>query len=281
MHHRVPVRSATLVLVAAVAAACAKKQEQATVLAAPPTVRIVAADYGFSAPDTIPAGIVNVRLVNNGPSVHHVQFMQLGEGKTVGDLMAALRNPGPPPAWAKFVPGPNTPAPGDSTALVTDLPAGTYAMLCLIPDSAGMPHFAHGMVRGVVAVAGSGSAAVEPATDIEVALTEYAFTTTTDITAGTHTVRIVNRGSQPHELLLARLDSGVTVEQLIRWVDGGMHGRPPGVPLGGTSGMVPGAHADLTFDFTPGDYAFICFFPDANDGREHAQHGMFKQFHVS
>src|SRR5512147_2036285 len=105
MHHRARSAAAGLVSVAALLAACSKKPEVAAAPPAPPTVTITAADFAFSAPDTIPAGVVKVRLVNNGPSLHHVQFIKLGEGKTLSDLMAALRNPGPPPAWATSVPG--------------------------------------------------------------------------------------------------------------------------------------------------------------------------------
>jgi hypothetical protein len=279
MRHRIPVRVATLVLVAAAAAACAKKQEQAAA-PAPPTVRIIAADYAFTAPDTIPAGVVDVRLVNNGPSLHHVQFVRLGEGKTVDSLLAAMRHPGPPPAWATLVPGPNPPVPGDSSELVTDLPAGNYAMICVVPDSMGVPHVMKGMFRPVVAVAQGGTPAVEPTADIQVDLVDYGFNLSKDITAGRHTLRIVNTAAQPHEMFIARLDSGATAQQLVQYVETGMHGRPPALPLGGASGMMPGAHADFTLDFTPGDYALLCFMPDAKDGREHVLHGMVKQIHV-
>jgi hypothetical protein len=279
MRHRIPVRVATLLLVAAAAAACAKKQEQAAA-PAPPTVRIIAADYAFTAPDTIPAGVVDVRLVNNGPSLHHVQFVRLGEGKTVDSLLAALRHQGPPPAWMTLVPGPNPPVPGDSSELVTDLPAGNYAMICLVPDSMGVPHVMKGMIRPVVAAAQGGTPAVEPTADIQVDLVDYGFNLSKAITAGRHTLRIVNTAAQPHEMFIAKLDSGATAQQLVQYVETGMHGRPPALPLGGASGMMPGAHADFTLDFTPGDYALLCFMPDAKDGREHVLHGMVKQIHV-
>ncbi len=281
MHHRAPVRVAGLLLSAFAATACAKQQEQAAVPAAPPTVTITAADFAFNAPDTIPAGVVKVRLVNNGPSLHHVQFIKLDSGKTVADLMASLRNPGPPPAWMTPVPGPNPPAPGRSSELVVSLAAGNYAMACFVADDKGMPHFAKGMVRPVVVAARGGAAAAEPAADVQVQLADYSFTLSKDITAGPHTIRIVNGGVQPHEMFIARLDSGATAQQLVRYVLTGMHGRPPALPMGGASGMVPGAHATFAMDFQPGDYALICFLPDGKDGKEHAVHGMVKQIHVS
>ncbi len=281
MHLRLRVEAAGLVSLAALLGACSKKPEVAAAPPVPPMVTITAADFAFSAPDTIPAGVVTIRLVNNGPSLHHVQFVKLGEGKTLSDLMAALRNPGPPPAWATSVPGPNPPAPGAASELVVDLAPGNYAMACFVPDDKGVPHFAKGMARPVVVAARGGMAAAEPMPDLQVDLADYSFTLSKDVTAGPHTVKIVNTGVQEHEMFVARLDSGATAEQLVRYVETGMHGRPPALPLGGASGMVPGAHAVFSMDFRPGDYALICFIPDGKDGKPHAMHGMVKQIHVS
>ena len=60
MQHRVPARAASLLVLAATLAACAKKQEAPPAPPAPPTVTITAADFAFSAPDTIPAGVVKL-----------------------------------------------------------------------------------------------------------------------------------------------------------------------------------------------------------------------------
>ncbi len=280
MHHHVRMAAAGMVCATALLAACAKQQERAAAPPPPPTVTIAASDFAFNAPDTIPAGVVNVRLVNNGPSLHHVQFLKLGAGKTVADLMAAVRNPGPPPSWMTEVPGPNPPAPGASTQLTVDLEAGNYAIACFVPDEKGVPHIAKGMVRPVVVAARGGPAAAEPAADVQVQLADYSFTLSKDIVAGPHTVKVVNMGVQPHELFIARLDSGATAAQLVHYVLTGMHGRPPALPLGGASGMMPGAHAEFSLDFRPGDYALVCFLPDGKDGKEHAVHGMVKQIHV-
>jgi len=244
-------------------------------------VTITATDFAFTAPDTIPAGVVTVRLVNRGPSLHHVQFLRLGAGKTLDSLLAALRHPGPPPAWMTEVPGPNPPAPNASAELTVNLAAGNYALVCFVPDEHGVPHVAMGMVRPLVVAARAGAVVPEPTADVQVDLSDYAFTFSKDLTAGRHTLKIVNSGPQPHELFIAKLDSGATAQQLVRYVLGGMRGRPPALPLGGASGMVPGGQAFFSLDFTPGDYALICFLPDAKDGKEHATHGMVQQIHVS
>jgi uncharacterized cupredoxin-like copper-binding protein len=281
MHHHNRMGAAGLLLLAVSAVACSKREAAVSEPSPiPPTVTITAADYAFTAPDTIPGGVVRVRLVNRGPSLHHVQFIQLGAGKTLDSLFAALRRPGPPPAWATMVPGPNPPAPHASAELVVNLAAGNYAIVCFVPDDHGVPHVMKGMARALVVRAPVGVAVPEPAADVQVDLSDYAFALSKDITAGRHTLKIVNAGPQPHEFFLAKLDSGATAQQLVRYVLGGMRGRPPALPLGGASGMVPGAHAYFSLDFPPGDYALICFLPDAKDGKEHATHGMVRQIHV-
>src|SRR6185503_17962186 len=73
------------------------------------TATIYAKDYAFESPDSITAGLTNFHLVNEGQTLHHVQLIRLDSGKTAADLQAAMKNPGPPPAWAVEVGGPNAP----------------------------------------------------------------------------------------------------------------------------------------------------------------------------
>jgi len=283
MLFRAPFTTASLVVLAVSVVSCSKREAAQVPPPPVPVVTFTAADFAFQGPDTIPSGVVTLRLVNRGPSLHHVQLMQLGEGKTFDSLMAALRNPGPPPAWARLVAGPNPPAPGDSSELTETLRPGNYAMICVIPNERGVPHIAMGMAKPlVVAPAAAGAAApVEPAAHVEVTLSDYDFALSAPLTAGKHTLKITNAGPQPHEMFIAKLDSGVTAQQLVDWVHGGMHGRSPARPLGGASGFLPGEHVFVTLALTPGDYALLCFLPDAHDGREHVMHGMVRQIRVS
>jgi uncharacterized cupredoxin-like copper-binding protein len=50
--------------------------------------------------------------------------------------------------------------------------------------------------------------------------------------------------------------------------------------VGGTSGLSKGRGMEFTADFTPGEYALLCFLPDARDGKPHVAHGMVKQITV-
>jgi hypothetical protein len=60
-----------------------------------------------------------------------------------------------------------------------------------------------------------------------------------------------------------------------------MEGPPPGKPLGGISGLDVEGSQYFTADFAPGNYALVCFLPDAKDGKPHFAHGMIQQITVN
>jgi len=273
----------TLAAACALAAAgCAKKEVPPAMQAGPNHVIVTATDFAFSAPDSISAGLEMFHLVNKGPSVHHLQLVALDSGKTVADLGAALKNPGPPPAWIRWIGGPNAVIPSgvDTAVAYLTLPAGNYALLCVIPDAAGMPHFAKGMVRALTVTASAATPAMEPHADVVIHLKDYDFTVLGNLTAGAHNVRIVNDGPQPHEMLLVALAPGKTAKDFGMWADGGMKGAPPAKPMGGATMIAPGGHQTVSVVFAAGNYGLICFVPDAKDGKPHVEHGMVKDVKV-
>jgi hypothetical protein len=266
-----------------IAGGCAKKEAEPTAQAGPNNVNVTAADYAFLSPDSIPAGLELFHLVNRGPALHHLQIVQLLDGKTVTDLTNAMRNPGPPPPWVKWVGGPNAAVPsgGDTTAAFLTLPAGNYALLCLIPDSTGTPHVALGMVKPLTVTASSATPAAEPPSDIQIHLTDYDFTITGALTPGLHNIRIVNDGPQTHEMLVAALAPGKSAKDLVDWIHAGFKGMPPAKPIGGAAALGSGAEQMVTVQLAPGNYGLFCFLPDIKDGKEHVAHGMVKQITVN
>jgi uncharacterized cupredoxin-like copper-binding protein len=250
------------------------------------TLTITARDYAFDAPDTVMAGRTLVRLANRGPELHHAFLIRLEGGRTMADLVAALKAGGPPPAWAHDVGGPNTPAPGGASAAVVTLTPGNYALLCMIPSADGTPHVMKGMSRPLTVVAartaiptaGDRAATVRDP-DVTMRLTDYAFTVSKPLTAGSHVVRVSNGAKQPHEVFIAKLAPGRTVKDLAVWIEK-MQGPPPGMPIGGTASMASGESNDVLLDLTPGEYGLYCFVPDAKDGKPHVAHGMLRQITV-
>lgn len=245
----------------------------------PNVVTVTATDYAFDAPAEIPAGLTAIRLVNRGPSLHHIQLMKFDEGKTLEDFLGAMKGEHFP-AWAKVAGGPAPPEIGSTSTTIEDLEPGTYALICFIPAPDGMPHVMKGMSRELKVTGPSRAAGPAPEADIVVKLVDYDFELSQPLTPGKHTLRVENAGPQPHEIAIVRLNSGKKPSDYTAW---GMKqvGPPPGTIHGGVSGIMPGAHSLVEVDLPPGDYGLLCFLPDAKDGKPHFMHGMSKHTRVS
>ncbi|PYP43600.1 MAG: hypothetical protein DMD50_16940 [Gemmatimonadetes bacterium] len=264
-------------------AACARPASQA---ARPNVVTITATDYAFGAPDTIPAGLTTLRLVNQGKELHHASLVRLGDGKTIADfqagLDAAMKNHTPPPPWIAFAGGPNAVTVGDTAWATRALEPGSYVLVCWIPSADGAPHIMKGMMRPIAVVGLGGAALPEPPADVVVKLTDYDFMFSQPLTAGTRTIRVESVGLQAHEIVITALPPGKTLQDFIAWEQGGEKGPlPTGRWLGGVTGLDAGQHAHFTARFAPGNYLILCFWPDAKDGKPHLMHGMAKQITVS
>jgi hypothetical protein len=259
------------------AAAAPPGAEQTDAAGGANVVMVIAGDYSFEAPAEIPAGLTAIRLVNKGPSLHHIQLMKLENGKTVEDFLAAGEHP---PAWAIPAGGPAPPEVGDTSSSIQMLEPGNYALICFIPAEDGVPHVVKGMSRALKVVGPSRSAASEPEADIVVKLVDYDFQVSRPLTAGKHTIRVENAGQQPHEIAIVRLNPGKKPADFTAW---GMKpvGPAPGTIHGGLSGIMPGSHSFNEVDLPPGEYGLLCFLPDAKDGKPHFEHGMTKQTTVA
>ena len=247
-------------------------------------VTVTTVDYAFQAPDTIAAGRTTLRLVNNGKDFHHIWLIKLEGGHTLPELVEATKTQGPLPKWAVDVGGPNSPMPGGESSATLDLGPGKYVMVCVIPAMTdGQPHFMKGMMKELTVAARHGveqaGKSVAPAPDVTMTLDDYTFNTSAPITTATKTIRIRNVAAQSHEVVIMKLDAGVTPEQFLQALEK-PQGPPPGKILGGVTGIAKGRTIDLTATFTPGDYTLLCFVPDAKDGKPHIAHGMVKNFSV-
>jgi hypothetical protein len=255
----------------------------ATTPVTPAVFTITAKDFSYDAPDTITSGMVTLRLVNQGPELHHVQMVRLTDGKTFADLEAGLKmmKPGsPPPPWVRDVAGPNSPVPGGGEQSITqELAPGNYALLCFIPGPDGVPHVMKGMTKSMTVVPATGATAAAPTADINVKMTDYAWVMTPEITAGKHVIKVENDAAQSHEMFIMQLEPGKTAMDVAKWLEK-QQGPPPGKPVGGISGMSKGDVVYLPVDLAPGEYGLFCFLPDAKDGKMHIEHGMIKQISV-
>jgi len=248
----------------------------------PNVVTITATEYAFGAPDTIPAGLTTLRMLNPGREPHQA-FLAGGQGKSFAELEAAMMKEGPLPEWLTIPIGAGVVVSGDSSIVTANLPPGNYLILCFIPSLDGTPHVAKGMSRRIVVTAAPAGAvaAPEPKADVTITLNDYSFITSAPLTAGTRTIRVENSGPQLHELTIERLAPGKTVADFRQWVAGGMRGMPPVESVGGFAGLDKGKVGWVTITLTPGNYLLNCYVPDAKDGKPHFVHGMVQQIAVN
>ena len=254
----------------------------AAVPATPVIYTITAKDFSYDAPDTITGGMVTIRLVNQGPDLHHIQLLKLSDGKTVADLTEGFKRmkpTDPPPPWVHDVAGPNTPVPGGETSITEQLEPGNYALVCFISGADKVPHMMKGMIRALTVLPASGPSAPAPTADVTVTMKDYAWEITPALTPGKHVLKLENQAEQSHEMVIALLEPGKKAADLAKWIDN-QQGPPPAKPMGGISGMAKGAVVYVPVDLPAGEYGLYCFLPDAKDGKMHLEHGMMTQITV-
>ena len=246
----------------------------------PTVVTVHASEFAFTAPKNASAGTITFRMVNDGKQLHHLAIIKLLNGKTAKDFMESMKKPGPPPAWTVAVGGPNAIAPGQTTDATLTLEPGNYILVCFVPSPGDpTPHVMKGMISALTITPSSAPGVNVPA-DVNIRLSDYKFGLSKPLTAGRHTIQVTNDAAQDHEVLFVKLAPGATTKGLAEWVEAGMQGQPPAMPLGGASPLAKGRSSIVSLDLTPGTYGMVCFLPDAKDGKPHSLHGMTAQFEV-
>lgn len=188
-------------------------------------------------------------------------------------------HPGKEPPYLSWRGAANGVGPGGSDGATVDLPSGSYLAICFLPDPAdGKDHASKGMIRELV-IAGTPHVAQAPAAETEIRLKDFSFQFG-DLTAGTHTFRVVNDGPLTHELQLVRLNEGATARDFLAGVAPDSKGPPPGVMIGGPGAYGRGLEGYWTVTLTPGTYLFVCFVPDPSDGQPHLMKGMVREFTI-
>ena len=280
---------AALFVAAAVASPSIRDGAPASKAFKHPVVTVHAKEFAFIAPSSIAAGTTTFRLVNDGRELHHLAIIQLAPGKTLAEYAAAIKANQPTP-WAVGVGGPNAAAPGQTIDATVTLEAGSYLLACWVPSPGEQaPHMAKGMIQpltvtapgGVTPAGASTTYLAESEPDLHLELSDYAFKFSKPLTAGKHTIHVMNTGALEHEAVVVRLAPGKTMHDFGAWIDRGMQGPPPGALTPGMAGLGRGRTGTFTTILTPGTYGLICFIPDANDGKPHAMHGMVHEFTVA
>jgi hypothetical protein len=246
----------------------------------PPVIDIMASDYAFDAPDTLPAGLVTIRLMNHGREPHHAQVLRLNDGVSFDDFAAALQAEGDRALrLTTLTGGPGALSTLKTTEVTLDLTPGSYALACFISGPDGVPHLAKGMLKPLTVTPTGAQQASAPEVSGTMLLRDFSFDLPDTVPAGTVSYRVVNAGPQPHELNLLKLAPGASASEVLAWQpDQGT--PPPFEAVGGMNGLSQGVDDYLTLDLQPGEYVAICNIPDPGSGVAHSRLGMIRLFTV-
>lgn len=248
-------------------------------------VTIIAHEYSYEAPDTIPAGFTDFRLFNRGEEVHGATIVRLGDGRTLPEYLAAYgeanRVGGPRPDWATFHGGPLAP-PGGEANVAVDLEPGNYAWVCFVPGPEGVVHLLrHEQARAFVVRDRSRIAPTPPAPapTASLRMSDHAFELSDPLERGKQVIRVENLGIEPHHVLLFKLLPGKTMEEYLAWLENGMQGDAPAEGVGASGELSTGEQAYMEIDLSAGDYVMVCLVA-GQDEVPHVAKGMMQHFRV-
>jgi uncharacterized cupredoxin-like copper-binding protein len=237
---------------------------------------VTAREFAYDMPDQVPAGLVQVRLINQGTDLHEALVVRLtGPDASASAYVDSVRADVDFPAFATDLGGPGLTLPGASSLVWLALERGRYAIVCWKGN-----HLRQGMAHDLEVTAATGAPPAVPSSTATVHLVDYAFDPSGPLRAGQQVLHIRNTGSEPHEADLFRLAEGQSPAEYIRWLQEGEVGVPPVEPVGGLGDLAPGREIWVQVTLRPGRYFWLCQVPAA-DGRPHYERGMVLEFTVS
>ncbi len=245
------------------------------------TITIKAMDYSYNQPRTVPAGLVDINLVNNGNEPHQSSFFKLNAGVTFDQFKAALfkqADLGATKLGTAFG-GPNAILPGKNQDVILTLPPGQYASVCFVPTKDNVPHYMKGMVQSFEVTGQLNQSQAQPKADGQVTLKDFSYTLPSTIAAGPTTLQVTNQGTEPHEMILYQLAQGKHVQDLVTFLQKPA-GPPPFVFAGGVAAMAPVLTQWVKLNLPPGNYAAVCYVTDPKTGKRHVMLGMISGFSV-
>ncbi len=216
----------------------------------PARLTLLAQEYGYQMPASVPAGLIRVSLQNRGRDVHEAVIVRFSDprGNATTDI-DSVRAKVDFPAFATDLGGPGLTLPGDSTTVWLALTPGRYAVVCWKGD-----HLRLGMAHDLEVTSATGPAAEPPAATGEVLLRDYTFQLATPVRSGPQILHIRNDGSEAHEADIFRLSDTTKVQDYLAWLKAGEVGSPPVEPIGGLGDLAPGRDFWLAVTLRPGRY---------------------------
>jgi hypothetical protein len=212
-------------------------------------VEIGMTEYAFGMPETVTGGTVTLEFVNRGEIPHEAGFGAIAGDHDLDDVMKAIES-GEFPPWVSDLAGIPVLDPGATTSMTRDLEPGRYVFFCFLPvPGEGAPHASEGMVQ-VFDTEGV-SEATGPEPELTITASEDGFEVP-DITAGAHTIELVNAGDKSHEFAILSFEPGKTEKDINRWFGSGFETEKPAVFPGGLQSIKPGTSVIVEMTFESG-----------------------------
>jgi hypothetical protein len=245
-------------------------------------LNVVAPDTSTDAPPTVPAGLTTIRLTIKGRVKREVVVHRVPEGTNPAELArgAAGRTERWFEQWSFG--GPAAPRDSLSDAMATlDLRPARYVIVAYVVDSAGRPRGDKYVWRSVTAIAASVLIPVRFALpDISIRIHDSNIVALGSVRTGQHVVQVENAGARPHELMIARLKPGKTVDDVRRW-DRDRADVPPFVYVGGLTPMSSGVKAQMRLVLQTGEHVVLCTLRHAGARERDYQRGVMASFKVN
>jgi hypothetical protein len=245
-------------------------------------ITITAVDFSYTLPQTVPAGLVDITFVNSGTQLHQAQLVQLNSGVTYDQFHSALLQKGllVMRTLGKLMGGPNITAPGKSSEVILNLPAGQYVAVCPIPAKDGVRQYLKGMISSFTVTASSSNAQpAAPTATGQVALKSFSIDLPASISAGAITWQVTNTGQEPYELNVVKLAPGKTAQNVSAFYTH-PSGPPPFVNIGGMASISTGLSGWVKLDLTAGNYVALSQVLDKATGKPDFLLGMITPFSV-
>jgi hypothetical protein len=245
-------------------------------------ITITAVDFSYTLPQTVPAGLVDITFVNNGTQLHQAQLVQLNTGVTYDQFHSALLQKGllVMRTLGTLMGGPNITAPGQSSEVILNLPAGQYVALCPIPAKDGVRQYLKGMITSFTATASTGASQPSaPTATGQVVLKSFSIGLPATIATGSITWQVMNTGQEPYELNIVKLAPGKTAQDVSAFYTH-PSGPPPFVNIGGMAAISSGFSGWVKLDFAAGNYVALSQVLDKATGKPDFLLGMIASFTV-
>ncbi len=249
----------------------------------PPTITVKATEYSFTLPQTVPAGLVDITLVNNGTLPHGMGLALLNSGVTFDQFQSALLNKGllVMRTLSTIMGGPNVAAPGKSSEVILTLSNGQYAVVSAVLGKDGKRDFQKGMIASfaVTGAAPTGQYATPTAT-AQITMQSFRYSgIPANVATGAVIWQVTNAGTEPYEFYVVKLAPGKTAQALIAFY-AHPSGPPPFASIGGMSSISPEFSGWMKFNLTTGTYVAFSQVFDKATGKPQFLLGMLTSFTV-